>query len=332
MGSKLFIRLGMFTTLFALVVIVLGAYVRLSDAGLGCPDWPGCYGEVIVPGSSETIAEANARFPERALESGKAWKEMFHRYFAGTLGLLILALAVVAWINRKEVNQPLLLPFFLVGLVLFQAALGMWTVTLLLKPAIVTLHLLAGLATLGLLWLTVLRKHYQRPIFSDSAQPILKYWAALALIVLIIQIALGGWTSTNYAAMHCPDFPTCQGQWLPKLDLDEAFTVWRESGVDYEGGVLPFNAAVTVHFIHRVGALLTVLILGLLALRCLAVKRAGIPFIGATILLFLLVQVSLGIANVMLRLPMPIAVSHNGVAALLLMSLIALNTRLYRLT
>ncbi len=320
----------MLTTLFALVVIVLGAYVRLSDAGLGCPDWPGCYGQSVVPGSVETIAQANASFPDRALESGKAWKEMFHRYFAGTLGLLILALAVIAWINRKEVNQPLLLPFFLVGLVVFQAALGMWTVTLLLKPVIVTLHLLAGLATLGLLWLTVLRKRYQASIFSEPIQSGLRFWAALGLVVLIAQIALGGWTSTNYAAMHCPDFPTCQGQWLPELDLGEAFTIWRESGVDYEGGVLPFNAAVTVHFIHRVGALVTFLIVGLLALRCLAVKRRGISFIGVTILLFLLIQISLGIANVMLRLPVPVAVSHNGMAALLLMSLIALNTRLYR--
>ncbi len=327
---KLFQRLGLFTTLFALVVIVLGAFVRLSDAGLGCPDWPGCYGEIVVPSSEEAVLEAQARHPERALESDKAWKEMAHRYFAGTLGLLILVLAIIAWLNRKDDEQQLFLPTFLVGLVVFQAALGMWTVTLLLKPVIVTLHLLAGMATLGLLCLMTLSAGRKTSIFADKPPFGLKALAFTALIVLIGQIALGGWTSTNYVALHCPDFPTCQGRWLPELDMDEAFTIWRDSGVDYEGGVLSLNAGVTVHFMHRVGALTVLLVVGLLAFRCLLGGYSGVRLLGGTVLLLLLVQISLGIANVMLRLPMPVAVSHNGVAALLLMSLLALNFKLSR--
>ncbi|RLA22033.1 MAG: heme A synthase [Gammaproteobacteria bacterium] len=328
--QRLFQRLGYFTTLFALVVIVLGAFVRLSDAGLGCPDWPGCYGQIVVPSSESAVLEAQNSYPERALESEKAWKEMAHRYFAATLGFLILALAVIAWLNRKDSEQQILLPLFLVGLVIFQAALGMWTVTLLLKPVIVTLHLLAGMATLGLLWLMTLRASRKKSIFADRPPSNLKGWAFLALIILIGQIALGGWTSTNYVALHCPDFPTCQGSWLPELDMDEAFTIWRESGVDYEGGVLSLNAGVAVHFMHRLGAVTTLLVVGLLALRCMLGRYSGVRLLGATVFLLLMIQVSLGIANVMLRLPMPIAVSHNGVAALLLMSLLALNFRLSR--
>jgi cytochrome c oxidase assembly protein subunit 15 len=206
----------------------------------------------------------------------------------------------------------------------------MWTVTLLLKPVIVTLHLLAGMATLGFLWLMALRATRKVTTFDDKPASGLKNWTLIALLILIGQIALGGWTSTNYVALHCPDFPTCQGRWLPELDMDEAFTIWRDSGVDYEGGVLSLNAGVTVHFMHRLGALTVLFVVGLLALRCLFGGYSGVRFLGGTVLLLLVIQISLGIANVMLRLPMPIAVSHNGVAALLLMSLLALNFRLSR--
>jgi len=328
--SNLFQRLSYFTTFFTLVVIVLGAFVRLSDAGLGCPDWPGCYGQIVVPSSDAAIAEAKNNYPERLLEHGKAWKEMAHRYFAGALGLFILALAMVAWLNRRDQEQQLFLPIFLVCLVIFQAALGMWTVTLLLKPVIVTLHLLAGMATLGLLWLMTLKAGRKNLVSTEVAPCSLKIWAFIALLVLIGQIALGGWTSTNYVAFHCPDLPMCQGRWLPELDIDEAFTIWRPSGVDYEGGTLSLNAGVTVHFMHRLGAVIALLVIGLLALRCIFGRYAAVRLLGSTVLLLLIIQISLGIANVMLRLPMPVAVSHNAVAALLLMSLLALNFRLSR--
>jgi len=210
-----------------------------------------------------------------------------------------------------------------VALVGFQAALGMWTVTLLLRPAVVTLHLVTGMATLALLWWMALR-HF-RPLPEPGARAAgLRPWAAVGLVVLFAQIALGGWTSTNYAALHCPDFPTCQGQWLPPLALGEAFHVLGTPGVNYEGGRLSLQAGITVHFVHRVGALFTLIYLGSLGLASL--RRSGaVRAAGALLLLLLLAQISLGVANVLLRLPLPVAVGHNAGAALLLLALVTLN-------
>ena len=320
--------LSVAATVLALFVIVLGAYVRLSDAGLGCPDWPGCYGKVFAPTSDSAIESANAVFPERPVETGKAWKEMAHRYFASTLGMIIVAMAVMAWKNRKRKGQQLLLPFFLVVLVIFQGLLGMWTVTLLLKPAVVTMHLLAGMLTLALLWLVALKAYNGERGLDQStgASSGLKMWAMVALAIVYCQIALGGWTSTNYVALHCWDFPTCQGQWLPKMDLAEGFTIWRGLGANYEGGVLSNEAGVAVHFSHRIGALVTFLIVGGLGIAVsLRVQSRLVKIAALIILVLLLAQVSLGIANVLMRLPTAVAVSHNGVAALLLMSLVAMN-------
>jgi cytochrome c oxidase assembly protein subunit 15 len=203
-------RFALWVTLLALVVIMLGAYVRLSDAGLGCPDWPGCYGKLIVPSTEAEIASANNTYPHRPLETGKAWKEMVHRYLASALGLCILALAVIALRRRNQVGQPLLLPWLLTLLVAFQGALGMWTVTLQVKPVIVTAHLLGGLATVALLWILTLK------LYSPSINPYVIYhnrrllWLSrLGVVILLMQIILGGWTSTNYAAIGCTDFPSC---------------------------------------------------------------------------------------------------------------------------
>ena len=325
-----FRRLSIAATVLAFFVIVLGAYVRLSHAGLGCPDWPGCYGKVFAPSSAAAIESANAVFPERPVETGKAWKEMLHRYFASTLGLLIVAMAVLSWKNRKKEGQQILLPVFLVGLVIFQGLLGMWTVTLLLKPAVVTMHLLAGMLTLALLWLVVLKTNEFRPEHGlpekADLKPIIKVWAVFSMVLVYCQIALGGWTSTNYVALHCWDFPTCQGKWLPEMDLSEGFTIWRGLGTNYEGGVLSNAAGVAVHYSHRVGALLTLIIVGGLGITLLVAVRSRIVKIVALIVLSLLfVQLSLGVANVLLHLPIPVAVSHNGVAALLLLSLVSLN-------
>lgn len=328
MKKSAYHRLAVFACFLAFVVVVLGAYTRLSDAGLGCPDWPGCYGKLVVPHSEHLVTERHY-LDQRPLEPEKGWKEMVHRYFAGTLGLVILTLALWAWRRRREPGQPLWLPTLLVGLVIFQALLGMWTVTLQLKPVVVMGHLLGGMTTLSLLVLLALRTRGPSSMAGSRAMP----WRGLAMAALLVlfgQIALGGWTSSNYAALACPDFPTCQGQWLPETDFKEAFVLWRGLGINYEFGVLDHPARTAIHLVHRIGAVVTFLLLGWLALQL--VRKAGGAVEGTGWLIggLLLVQVSLGIANVVLQLPLGVAVAHNGVAALLLLSLIRLNYQLWQ--
>lgn len=320
-----------FACVLALAVVVLGAYTRLSHAGLGCPDWPGCYGELVVP-ADEGSVERRHYLEQRPLETDKAWKEMIHRYFAGTLGLVILAIAIWSWLRRERPNQPVWLPLGLVLLVVFQAALGMWTVTLQLKPLIVMGHLLGGMATLALLVLLALRvRNPEIPAMQRIDQPVgWRLPALIGLVVVALQIALGGWTSANYAALACPDFPTCQNQWWPETDFGEAFVLWRGLGIDYEFGVLENPARVAIHLVHRIGAVLTLLYIGWLALRLILRGRYGLEMIGFLIGGLLLVQVALGIGNVVLQLPLAVAVGHNAVAALLLLSLVLLNFRLWQ--
>ncbi|MEJ2592440.1 MAG: COX15/CtaA family protein [Candidatus Thiodiazotropha sp.] len=317
-------RLALAAALLAFCVVLMGAYVRLSDAGLGCPDWPGCYGRMVVPTQGEIAHQGDSGYT-RPLHSGKAWKEMIHRYLAGSLGLVILLLAILAWRNRRAERQPLLLPSQLLGLVILQAALGMWTVTLLVKPAIVTAHLLGGFATFVLLCILALKL---RPTGTPAVptSPALRRHIHLALGILIVQITLGGWTSTNYAALGCSDFPACQaGQWWPAMDFREAFVVWRGTGINYEYGVLANDARTAIHMSHRIGALLTLLVVGLLALRLLAGDGApALRTLGIGLLLLLLLQIGLGITNVLGHLPLPVAVAHNGGAALLLATLTTL--------
>lgn len=327
MNSSLFYKISLSACILAFLVIVLGAYVRLSDAGLGCPDWPGCYGQITAPDEAEEITKAQVAYSITHIDSGKAWKEMVHRYFAATLGLLILIMAYIAWRNRANENQPVFLPILLMALVIFQGLLGMWTVTLLLKPSIVTLHLLTGLLTLSLLfWLVLKQLQLQKNLNEYVPNKALRQWAKVGLLILAIQIFLGGWTSTNYAALYCIDFPTCQGEWVPDLEFNEAYHFFRESGINYEGGVLSHQAGVTVHFMHRLGALVTLIVISSLVITLLIKeKKSAIKKISLVILALLLLQVSLGIANVLLLLPLPVAVSHNAIAVALLLSLIVLN-------
>jgi cytochrome c oxidase assembly protein subunit 15 len=325
-ARKTFRIIALLACLLALGVAVLGAYVRLSHAGLGCPDWPGCYGHLIgVPESSQEIEYANTAYPQRAVETGKAWKEVIHRYFAGALGLLILSLAFLGLKNRNTANQPIALPLFLVVLVIFQALLGMWTVTLLLKPVIVMLHLLGGLAISSLLWWLVLITH---PIAKNNENNIcttMRPMIAIGTLLLVGQIILGGWTSANYAALACPDFPTCQGQWWPETDFKEAFVFWRGLGINYEFGVLENPARTTIHFSHRLLAIVVATYWLVLLLRILlgvttnSLRKAA----GATLIL-LIAQITLGISTVVLHLPISIAVMHNGGSALLLLSAVTL--------
>jgi heme a synthase len=335
-------RLALAAMLLAFCVVVFGAYVRLSDAGLGCPDWPGCYGHV-----TPTAAAAAGMGTEQApLHVGKAWREMIHRYAASTLGLLIVGIAVLAWRWRRH-GLPLVLPLALVGLVMFQGLLGMWTVTLLLKPLIVTLHLIFGLTTLSLLWwlwLTLRRRSSDPWSGSRSAlgggstaallRPAprsLQRVALVALIALGVQIILGGWTSTNYAAVACPDFPTCQASWWPEADFGEGFVIWRGLGINYEGGVLDHPARVAIHFTHRVGAAVATLALLLAVVMTLRTRRDGSSrFAAIAALAALLLQLSIGILMVMKGFPLWIATAHNAGAALLLLSTLALNRALRR--
>lgn len=324
-----FHRLAWAALALTLVVVLLGADVRLSDAGLGCPDWPGCYGRLLdLPDDARQIAEANIAYPHRPVEPAKAWKEMIHRYCAGLLGVLVLTLAVLAWRNRRDPTQPLTLPLALLGLIIFQSLLGMWTVTWQLKPVVVMGHLLGGLATLSLLaWLVLRQGRYgqEERVVEDQR---LRQYALLGLALLVVQIALGGWTSANYAALACPDFPTCQTHWLPPLEFGEAFTLWRGLGVSYEGGVLGNEARVTIHWMHRLGALTVLLYLGWLVGRLWTTANRTMRMMAGIIALLLAIQIGLGIANVLLRLPLPVAVAHNAGAALLLLALVMLNHRL----
>jgi len=300
----------------AFVVIVLGAYVRLSHAGLGCPDWPGCYGELTWPAETQEIERANEAFPERPVETGKAWKEMVHRYLAGILVLLVVFINYLAWKPSQRSRDVRPLAAALLALILFQAALGMWTVTLKLFPLVVMAHLMGGLATFSLLlWLAWRSSPLPQGHDNLSYTPF-RTAVVVGLLVLIMQLALGGWTSANYSALACPDFPTCQGQWWPDTNFADGFVLWREIGVDYEGGVLDLPSRVAIHMGHRIGALVTFLVLGLLSLRLLARSqtRAGGALLGA----LLCTQVTIGILNVWLFLPLPNAVAHNGTGALLL--------------
>jgi cytochrome c oxidase assembly protein subunit 15 len=328
----LFRRLALFGVVLTLVVVVLGAWVRLSAAGLGCPDWPGCYGHITAGGAEKNLEHITEAFPERPFEYTKAVKEMVHRYFASTLGLLCVVLAGMAIANRKHPEQPVALPIFLVALVIFQGLLGMWTVTLLLKPLIVTLHLIGGLSTLSVLAWLAMRSRGSNAIASTPSmrskqgqtQHRLKQLTLASLAVLSLQIILGGWTSTNYAALACPDFPKCQDSYWPEMDAKDAFVLWRGLGIDYEGGVLDHPARVAIHFVHRLGAIVTALVLGFTAFFAWRHGNSQVRTAGALMACVLLTQLILGPIMVMRALPLELATAHNGVAALLLLTLVRL--------
>lgn len=318
---RFYTRLLQFAVLTALTVVVLGAYTRLSDAGLGCPDWPGCYGHLIVP-------QDGAGF-ERPLEAGKAWKEMIHRYVAGTLGLLVLLITYLVYRGKTNLPQGRLLPTLLLGTVIFQALLGMWTVTMALSPMIVTAHLIGGFTTLILIWLLLLNQSNHR--ISNQAITTLKGLATFSLLIVIGQILLGGWTSTNYAAWACgSSFPTCAGQWWPDMDFSSAFTLNHETGKNYEFGVLENTARTAIQMTHRIGATITLIVVSFFALRLLRIPNSRIKSWAVIILILLFSQLTLGILNVMLSLPIEIAVAHNLIAALLLLSIIAMTHASYK--
>ena len=326
-------RLCVLGVLLCFAVVVLGAYVRLTAAGLGCPDWPGCYGHLTPAGAQ--AAGSTAAFPGQPFEPGKAWREMIHRYAVGTLSVIIVLLTALAIGTRRQrvLSVPLALALF--ATLIMQAALGMLTVTWRLNPLIVTLHLLFGMTTLALLWWlllslprgTIAFQVERRAASGRSARSLTlaRRVALLGLIVLALQIALGGWTSSNYAAVACPDFPTCQNAWWPRSDYRHAFVLWHGLNIDYEGGVLDNAARVAIHFTHRLGALITTLVLTLaaaLVLRLRGLSGARLP--AAAVLAALLLQLSLGISMVMRGFPLALATAHTAGAALLLLATLAL--------
>ncbi|MDE0513964.1 MAG: COX15/CtaA family protein [Gammaproteobacteria bacterium] len=314
-----FLNLSVLSFLLAFCVVILGAYVRLSNAGLGCPDWPGCYGDLFVTEETRVTAAQRAS-GARAFDMDKAVKEMIHRYAAGILGILVLLMTIVSWRMRRDDR---ILCSILLGLVALQALLGMWTVTELLKPIIVAAHLLGGMLVLGMLYWIILR---QLPrVAGNRGHAQTARLALVALAVLAAQMFSGGWTSANYAALACPEFPTCRdGLYWPETDFREAFTVWHGERIDYEGGILDAPARTAIHLTHRLGAALTFLVV--LTVALCALFRAGRParLMAAFMLFVLSLQVTLGVANVLLRLPLPVAVAHNSVAALLMLSLLSL--------
>lgn len=331
-------RLALVAFLLCFVVVVLGAFVRLNAAGLGCPDWPGCYGHLTPTGAAQN-ASAQAAYPNTPLHVGKAWKEMIHRYAASTLGIIILVIAVLAIITRRQraVNLPLAIG--LVFTVLIQGMLGALTVTWQLKPLIVTLHLIFGITTLSMLWWLVLSlrtgarggvRFAGGSASSSSAYPDRSrpphQTMLVALIALGIQVALGGWVSSNYAAVACPDFPKCQNSWVPEMDYKDAFVLWRGLGVNYEGGILQHPARVAIHYTHRLGAIVATIALLVAAIAALRRKtsRSGTRIAAWAVLAALGLQLFIGASMVLEGFPLALATAHNAGAALLVLASVAL--------
>lgn len=351
MQKRMLRRLAIFGCFLALCVILLGAWTRLSDAGLGCPDWPGCYGHYTVPSDAQYINEAELEFNQK-FEAEKAWPEMIHRYFASTLGFIIVIMFIGALVGRrKDPTIPMMLPAILLPLVIFQGLLGMWTVTLKVHPFIVMLHLLGGFSVLSLLFLYVLQLRPKIVSLSQVVAKKFKSYALAGLVVVVLQIALGGWTASNYAATSCSELPFCNDGWTQNVDFAGGFDLWQkgfdfdefklhelekmeadlahargETFINYEGGVLDHEAKIAIHVTHRIGAYLVFLIIGLLAVLLIRERDSVLlRHLGRAVALVLLAQMLLGISNIVFGLPLFVAVAHNGGGALLLLTLITVN-------
>ena len=330
-------RLALFGVLLGLTVVVLGAWVRLTDAGLGCPDWPGCYGHVTPAAAAKNPDQIATYSPGWEFDQGKAWREMIHRYAATTLGFVIVLITAIALVYRRQRPVSPRYALVLLGTVVFQGALGALTVWWLVKPLVVVLHLIGGLSTVSLLfwlWLDMRRRTgLVTPVPGATATPRLdgvRRAAVIATVVVGFQIVLGGWTSSNYAAISCPDFPTCQLQWWPDgMDYADAFVLWRGLDINYTGGVLEHPARVAIHFTHRLGAILAtlaVLFAALLALRAAPTTQVRNGAWWAMAALGL--QLAIGILMVLQAFPLVLATGHNAGAALLLLGMLVLNRRL----
>ena len=360
--KKLF-KLALASFIFTIFVIILGVFTRLADAGLGCPDWPGCYGHLLWPNEAHEIVKAEAKFPDAPVEHDKTWPEMVHRYLAGSLGLFILAIAIISLMQRKAqlasktVNNPanaasksalsrslarsvvnigqrvpIKLPLILLAMVILQATFGALTVTLKLWPKIVTTHLLGGFTTLTLLWILTQRLGGSRWLLNESQKTTLqtiKPWLIIGLIAVIGQIALGGWVSSNYAALACPDLPKCLNQWIPPTDFKAGFNIWQDIGPNYLGGQLDNHARTAIHLTHRIGAIVVLVILIIMGVKLLRVKAKEVSQWVYLLWAVLCIQILLGMSNIIYSLPLSIAVAHAVVGAGLLIILISIIYRTY---
>lgn len=360
--KKLF-KLALASFIFTIFVIILGVFTRLADAGLGCPDWPGCYGHLLWPNEAHEIVKAEAKFPDAPVEHDKTWPEMVHRYLAGSLGLFILAIAIISLTQRKaqlasealnspasaasksalsrslassivDIGQrvPIKLPLILLAMVILQATFGALTVTLKLWPKIVTTHLLGGFTTLTLLWILTQRLGGSRWLLNESQKNTLqtiKPWLIMGLIAVISQIALGGWVSSNYAALACPDLPKCLNQWIPPTDFKAGFNIWQDIGPNYLGGQLDNHARTAIHLTHRIGAIVVLVILIIMGVKLLRVKAKEVSQWVYLLWAVLCIQIILGMSNIIYSLPLSIAVAHAVVGAGLLITLISIIYRTY---
>lgn len=319
---KLLRRVTTIALVLAIFVVMLGAYTRLTNAGLGCPDWPGCYGRMVLPQAPAELLVAQQQFPNNMLEASKAWTEMGHRYAAGTLALLIGFIGLTTVLSRRKMpGLPILIPNLLIGLVVFQALLGMWTVTLKLLPVVVMSHLLGGI----LIFVSLGLYRWQLSVCRRESLGRFGFWIGLGVFIVFLQIALGGWVSSNYAGVACVGFPQCNGVWWPKMDFSHGFYLFSAVGENYQGGLLDSQARMAIQWIHRLFAVFTALYVLILAMVILAKAKTtllrGMAMMAVSLLLL---QLLLGIVNVVYLLPLPIAVMHNGVAALLLFSMVSL--------
>jgi cytochrome c oxidase assembly protein subunit 15 len=305
-------------------LIMFGAFTRLTDSGLGCPDWPGCYGQANPLQSHADIRAAEAAMPHGPVTLQKAWIEMIHRYLAMSVGVLIIAQVYLAWRRRHVTGISPWLASFLLAFVCLQGAFGAWTVTLKLQPVIVTTHLLLGMSLLALLSAS-LEQHSQAHVIQTAQVSGLRWPATIALVLLFIQIALGGWVSTNYAALACHDYPLCNGAVIPTMDFEHGFSLWRQLGQTVSGDYLPFTALVAIHWVHRNFALLVAVVVAVVAWR--AMHLPGFERIGRQLMLAIAAQFLIGVSTVFFSWPLLLAVLHNGGAATLVLLLTMLNYR-----
>ncbi len=318
-------KLAWVTAFLTLDLIMFGSFTRLTDSGLGCPDWPGCYGHSNPLSAGEQIRAAETALPSGPVTMTKAWIEMLHRYFAMAVGFLIVVLAVLAWRRRHEPGRSPWLAITTLLAVCVQGAFGALTVTMKLQPAIVTAHLLGGVGLLALLTWLALREGAMAQIGREAAA--LRALAAATAGLLVMQIALGGWVSTNYAVLACPDFPLCQGRLMPPdMDFAAGFTLWRDLGMTADGAPISFPALVAIHWTHRTFAYVVLAALGALAWRLWCVE--GLRSLAQALAAVSALQFLTGLSNVVLSWPLLLAVLHNGGAAVLVALLVAINYRL----
>ncbi|OGI48772.1 MAG: hypothetical protein A2151_00270 [Candidatus Muproteobacteria bacterium RBG_16_65_34] len=319
-----FFRLALYAALLAYVSVLFAAYTRLSQAGLGCPDWPGCYGKLFAPLTAQDLQAAPLEPPK---PEDRAWKEMVQRYIAGAMGLMMIRLAALGWrLKKHKRSQQVLIPATVLVLVFALTLAGLLTMGKQFKPLVMMMQLLGGMTILALLWWIAMREQrFWRSVAPSRTARSLRPRVVIALALVAFQIVLGGWSMVNYAGLACPDFPTCQGVWWPEMDFLDAFALWRDVGLDYEGGLLNLLGATAVHMAHRVGALITLLYVGWLALRVLRVGfEESLCRYGMLVLAILLAESALGVVEVVAHLPLAVAVAHHGMAALLLLSLVTL--------